>query len=882
MNKTPTTSIQAFFKHLFTVCLIGVVYILTQALLFPILTKLHDYLLVNDLMLWFGGMISLIVFYLIYWIWAHKETYLPSSILPGLLLIAVLYLYYRLFSPSCHFWLIDAGYPVAWADLFLLPWLYILLRYVKIRCTREEKDETKVPSSQILNRAIESAKEDELDFKPKVDELVQELKELDLREQSTCYGIIAPWGYGKTSFLNLLSDEFRSAGDGIIVWFNPRSAKSAERIQEDFFAKLGKELSRYYWGAGLIISRYAKHLGLLDHYSETRLIADALRLLQTKGSKETVSNAIEKTGKRLYIILDDLDRLTGAELLETIKLIDLNASFKNTVFLVACDKKYANDVLQAHLGSNPGQGYLDKYITEEVPLSKYIEEKLNQIMIGYLREYVKDGILVRQKAVLENWHDIAPYIIPHLGTCRQLKQYFRLFINDFREVQDYVDPVDFFLLTLLKYKDKGVYDAVKYRIYFGGGDPFFSCYSTGRWDNESPLLLFEMENNISSKTNNTSCASKAEDFHRSLIEQLELVLQAAQWDGAAAVLWMLFPDSKMADGIHLPFDLKDGYERKSNVPYSSIRYRRGFTSYFPDLVDIDRELWHQDVLSIAKCKDRNTIYQLLDRRYNEKDADALVHLLLDLLESHLQPDENWIRTLHLVIYTAGTYDDLELKRSLPKYLRKRNKFSAGMPDDVIVENQYRMIMDEILNNVIDNYPLLAYELLAPIGNPSIQGHRIRYIYTEKEAAELLLKAFEKSLTKYAGQQVYRHRDIINELLREGSFFMLKKEASLQFSSWIKTYPREGVWMLLSTQRVKENSTLEVGFESTINAIEEAGLSVETWISIIEDSKTKEVLEVVASKLDRCVSCLDFKHDNSISIPYIHEAFTRSGLIPIKQ
>ena len=89
-------------------------------------------------------------------------------------------------------------------------------------------------------------------------------------------------------------------------------------------------------------------------------------------------------------------------------------------------------------------------------------------------------------------------------------------------------------------------------------------------------------------------------------------------------------------------------------------------------------------------------------------------------------------------------------------------------------------------------------------------------------------------------------------------------------------------MLLSTQRVKENSTLEVGFESTINAIEEAGLSVETWISIIEDSKTKEVLEVVASKLDRCVSCLDFKHDNSISIPYIHEAFTRSGLIPIKQ
>ena len=67
--------------------------------------------------------------------------------------------------------------------------------------------------------------------------------------------------------------------------------------------------------------------------------------------------------------------------METIKLIDITASFKNTVFLVACDKKYANDVLQAYLGSNPGLGYLDKYIAVEVQLSEYIEDKLNQMMV---------------------------------------------------------------------------------------------------------------------------------------------------------------------------------------------------------------------------------------------------------------------------------------------------------------------------------------------------------------------------------------------------------------------------------------------------------------------------------------------------------------------
>ena len=422
-----------------------------------------------------------------------------------------------------------------WTDLLFLPWLYVMggrgvLRYLSSnrrcmrmlrifwmrriwskpirlckktvkqirRCARklrvlwtrriwsklkrlcEQKAEVGHQEKQATSGPIEHAEDDKLGFNSKVCELAKELRGLELKERSTCYGIIAPWGYGKTSFLNLLSNEL--SADGVVVTFNPRSAKSVEHIQEDFFAKLAQELSQHYWGAGLIVSRYAEQIGILNHYSTVRLIADASRLFHSKGSKAAVSNAIEKIGKRLYIVLDDLDRLEGKELLETIKLIDITASFKNTVFLVACDKKYANDVLQAYIGSNPGLGYLDKYIAVEVQLSEYIEEKLNQMMVRYLREQVRDGMLVTLDTVLQSWDHIAPYIITHLGTCRGIKQYFKLFINDFGKVQDFVDPVDFFLLTLLKYKDRGVYDAVKYRIHFGNGEPFFSFASMDRWN----------------------------------------------------------------------------------------------------------------------------------------------------------------------------------------------------------------------------------------------------------------------------------------------------------------------------------------------------------------------------------------------------------------
>ena len=73
--------------------------------------------------------------------------------------------------------------------------------------------------------------------------------------------------------------------------------------------------------------------------------------------------------------------------------------------------------------ANPGQGYLDKYITREIDLLGYINEKLTVMMARYLQAQITDGTLVSKKEVLQEWHGIANYIIPHLGTCRELKRY---------------------------------------------------------------------------------------------------------------------------------------------------------------------------------------------------------------------------------------------------------------------------------------------------------------------------------------------------------------------------------------------------------------------------------------------------------------------------
>ena len=345
----------------------------------------------------------------------------------------------------------------------------------------------------------------------------------------------------------------------------------------------------------------------------------------------------------------------------------------------------------------------------------------------------------------------------------------------------------------------------------------------------------------------------------------------------------MFPNSLMFKNLQLPFGFRDGYWRKSNVPYSAIRYRRGFTSYFPDLIDDDRDSWHQDVLTIVKCTDIDGIYQTLDRRYNEKDAGALVRLILDHLKSFSQPSEHWAIALRVVMYVADRYNDSELKDELGAYLRKSSRFSFDETDDEEVWLiQYKKMINAVFNAAVENYPLLVCELLAPMGNPSRGAILRTYIYTEEEAADLMLRSFEGCFTEYVRCENSRCRAIVNELLQRGSCFMFKKEAAQQFASWIKAHPREGASILLSGKRSSDYRLLDVEFESSLASMEEVGFLVKAWVSSIEDTETREVLEVVVSHRGEKVSCMDIRHDTPLSITYLHEAFTEAGLIQAKR
>lgn len=484
-------SVQQLFSYLFVVTLIGIVYIHVQELLFPLLDHVYQFLKSKELMPWFGTMIVLIVLYQLYWVWIHRASYLLTGIYYVGVLFFVLYVYYRGYYSSCYFWPITEGGEIAWVDLFLLPYVLCVVQQGVYVVTFLPKWRASLRRSRVqgieTDRPIKSEDEDWLGFCGMVGILSDSLKSLDLRRGSLTMGIVAQWGKGKTSFVNLLAKKAKEQGS-IVVCFNPRASKSVAHIQEDFFDAFSKELSKYCSGFGFLLGRYTKHLGLLGQYEWTRPLESLLTLLLPEKDEQAINDALRIIGRRVYVIIDDLDRLTGEEIIEVLKLVDRNASFNNVVFVMAYDKEYVNNVLSKHLSHGLDHSFIDKYVTWEVTLPEVDSEILKEKMKSYLEDHLFDLSKEEKERVLEGWRYVDDIVIGYLESVRHLKRYLNLMIHRYRQVYNKVDPADFFLLSLLQYRYLGIYNNLAWGMYV----------ELSEKDSQDPYLSLSVDNHRAS------------------------------------------------------------------------------------------------------------------------------------------------------------------------------------------------------------------------------------------------------------------------------------------------------------------------------------------------------------------------------------------------
>lgn len=100
---------------------------------------------------------------------------------------------------------------------------------------------------------------------------------------------------------------------------------------------------------------------------------------------QEINRVLEKLDQKFVIFIDDLDRLSGSETLQVLKLIRNTANFRNFIFFIALDKDYVLRTLKSEK-IILDHTYLDKFFQLEIYLPQIDNDKLKNYFITLISE----------------------------------------------------------------------------------------------------------------------------------------------------------------------------------------------------------------------------------------------------------------------------------------------------------------------------------------------------------------------------------------------------------------------------------------------------------------------------------------------------------------
>lgn len=388
---------------------------------------------------------------IIFWFYRFRRHYYvkPIYVLSSITLSSV-YWFYRLFTDEYIVTKSDIFHigfsDIIYSGLFLFGIISLIIDLIELDepTTDDTQKEDKI---SLDDRPITKREQDRLGFCDEVDTLYQRIIE---RKTSTALsiGINARWGDGKSSFINLMEEKFLQNKDRfIVIRFNPRYSTN-DTIQSAFFEKFYSELSKY---DSRFKSSFNDYLRVIDVMTDNKYLSALFytsKLFNRDSEKSKINEAIKRIKKRIIVIIEDLDRLTGDEIIEVFKLIDGNAAFDNLIFISAYDKRRINSLLET---TDEWTAFSDKFFTWERPLPL----RSSQLLLDFLILNLTSGLVFKNEELEEiNSSLIAnsSFFTYYLKNLRDVKRYINLVKPSLSRIYKEVKIRDFLLIELVRYR----------------------------------------------------------------------------------------------------------------------------------------------------------------------------------------------------------------------------------------------------------------------------------------------------------------------------------------------------------------------------------------------------------------------------------------------
>lgn len=254
-------------------------------------------------------------------------------------------------------------------------------------------------------------------------------------EESIVVGLDGPWGSGKSTILNFV-ESMLDAGDVLPVRFNPWLVGSDETtLVREFITTLGTALDKNIAPDKEKFSKIADRASsILRLGGAIPVVGGALKIAgdvagELGGTfeasiadfRDSLESALREQKKSLLVIIDDLDRLSDAQLGTMFRLVKAVGVFPRTRYLLAFDRKVVEAALDRT--SAGGGRFLDKIVQLSIPVPEAPYPSILAVFDNYLSGlrtqiggHVVDAEWTLRKRTLDR------YLAEHLATVRDAKR----------------------------------------------------------------------------------------------------------------------------------------------------------------------------------------------------------------------------------------------------------------------------------------------------------------------------------------------------------------------------------------------------------------------------------------------------------------------------
>lgn len=321
------------------------------------------------------------------------------------------------------------------------------------------------PAPVLSDDPIAEPSEDELgrgDFVAQTSRLIRAVAS---GSNSTVFGLVAPWGAGKTSLLNLIRTELECENWGVVE-FNPWEVADIDSLTREFIVTLSAALPANDKGARAkeALQRYGRRAASLASFVKvpgidigklTEALIDATDPGESlEAVRKALVDRLQDLDEPIMVLVDDVDRLQSDELLTLLKLVRVVGRLPNVFYLLAFDEGTLRSVLERSdvgSGTTRSQTYLEKIVQVRVDVPtlhhSHRLEMSNRCM---------DAVISRHDVALsdQDWERFSRVYHDHLATLlsgpRQIKRYYAQVEAYLPLVGAEVNFVDYCLVTAVR------------------------------------------------------------------------------------------------------------------------------------------------------------------------------------------------------------------------------------------------------------------------------------------------------------------------------------------------------------------------------------------------------------------------------------------------